>query len=37
MPGHGGDMPIHYDLHVYAWVANPDGGFATWNPAITCP
>jgi hypothetical protein len=37
MPGHGGDMPIHYDLHAYAWVTNPDGGFATWNPAITCP
>jgi hypothetical protein len=37
MPGDGEDMPIHYDLHAYAWVANPDGGFATWNPAITCP
>lgn len=23
-------------LHVYAWKHNPDGIFATWNPAITC-
>jgi hypothetical protein len=37
MPGHGPGMPIHYDLHAYAWVTNPDGGFATWNPTITCP
>lgn len=37
MPGHGPGMPIHYDLHAYAWIDNPDGGFATWNPAITCP
>jgi hypothetical protein len=37
MPGHGPGMPIHYDLHAYAWVANPAGGFATWNSAITCP
>ena len=36
MPGHVEGMPIHYDLHAYAWVENPDGGFATWNPAITC-
>ena len=37
MPGHGPGMPIHYDLHAYAWVENPNGGFAAWNPAITCP
>ncbi len=37
MPGHGTGMPIHYDLHAWAWTDNPDGGFATWNPAITCP
>lgn len=37
MPGHAPGMPIHYDLHAYAWVENPDGGFATWNPAISCP
>lgn len=23
-------------LHVYAWKHNPNGIFATWNPAITC-
>ncbi len=37
MPGHTPDMPVHYDLHAWAWANNPDGGFATWNPAITCP
>lgn len=37
MPGHGPGMPIHYDLHAYAWIENPRGGFATWNPTITCP
>jgi hypothetical protein len=37
MPGHVPGMPVHYDLHAYAWIDNPDGGFATSNPAITCP
>jgi len=37
MLGHAPGMPIHYDLHAYAWVENPDGGFATWNPAISRP
>lgn len=37
MPGHSSGMPIHYDLHAWAWTANPDGGFATWNHSITCP
>lgn len=37
MPGHEPGMPIHYDLHVWAWTENPSGDFATWNPAITCP
>ena len=37
MPGHGPGMPVHHDLHAYAWVENPDGGFAPWNSAITCP
>lgn len=26
----------HYDQHVWIWSHNPDGVFATWNPAITC-
>lgn len=37
MPGHGPGMPVHYDLHAYAWFENPAGGFATWNPRIVCP
>lgn len=37
MPGHLPGMPVHYDLHAYAWIENTSGGFATWNPAITCP
>ncbi|MFI5623581.1 hypothetical protein ACIA03_08960 [Nocardioides sp. NPDC051685] len=36
MPGHFEGMPIHYDLHAYAWHANPDGSFATFNPDVTC-
>jgi hypothetical protein len=36
MPGHFPGMPVHYDLHVWAWADNPAGDFATWNPAITC-
>lgn len=37
MPGHGGDMPVHYDQHVWLWANNPAGMFATWNPALSCP
>jgi len=37
MPGHAPGMPIHYDLHVWTWANNPEGDFATWNPAISCP
>jgi hypothetical protein len=36
MRGHGPACPIHYDLHVYTWIENPDGGFAAWNTTITC-
>lgn len=36
MPGHGGDMPVHYDLHVWTEVANPAGVFAPWNPRVVC-
>lgn len=36
MPGHGPGMPTHYDLHVWTHVANPDGVFAPWNPAVDC-
>ena len=37
MPGHFPGMPVHYDLHVWAWADNPDGAFTAWNPAIGCP
>ncbi len=37
MPGHEPGMPVHYDLHVWAWHDNPNGAFSTWNPAISCP
>ena len=36
MAGHGPGMPIHYDLHVWAWRANPEGMFADWNPNVDC-
>lgn len=37
MPGHGPGMPVHYDLHAWAWVDNRAGGFATFNSDIVCP
>jgi hypothetical protein len=36
MAGHSPIQPWHYDLHVYAWVKNPNGLFAQWNPAVKC-
>ncbi len=36
MPGHEPGMPVHYDLHVWAWHDNPNGAFSTWNPTISC-
>ena len=36
MPGHGTDMPEHYDLHVWLYEVNPSGMYAAWNPAVTC-
>jgi hypothetical protein len=37
MEGHAGDMPAHYDLHVWLWEHNPAGMFAQWNPRLSCP
>jgi hypothetical protein len=37
MEGHGPDQPPHYDLHVWAWQANPAGLFAPFNPNVICP
>lgn len=36
MPGHDPAMPIHYDLHVWLFTANPAGVFAPWNPSVHC-
>lgn len=36
MPGHEPGMPVHYDLHVWLGVRNPDGMFAAWNPDVSC-
>jgi hypothetical protein len=37
MEGHEPGMPVHYDLHVWLWRANPLGMFEQWNPNVTCP
>lgn len=37
MAGHAPDMPVHYDLHVWLYEANPSGTFAVWNPNVSCP
>jgi hypothetical protein len=37
MAGHGPDMPMHFDLHVWLFKRNPSGIFASWNPAVLCP
>src|SRR5512139_1643128 len=36
MLGHEPGQPPHYDLHVWAWQANPAGMFAQYNPNISC-
>lgn len=36
MPGHGGDMPIHYDLHLFVWKDNPNGTADNDNPRVNC-
>lgn len=36
MPGHEEGMPEHYDLHAWAWRANPNGVFAPFNPNVGC-
>ena len=28
--------PAFYELHVWAWKDNPSGGFADWNPNVSC-
>jgi len=29
-------LPAFYELHVWAWEANPAGTFADWNPNVSC-
>lgn len=36
MLGHSPTMPVHYDLHVWLYEANPNGVFAPWNPRVGC-
>ena len=36
MPGHNPTMPVHYDLHVWIYEANPRGTFAPFNPDVSC-
>ncbi len=36
MPGHEPGMPVHYDLHVWVWRANPNGIFSPFNPRVSC-
>ena len=36
MEGHDENMPPHYDLHIWAWMANPDGLFEDFNPSLSC-
>ena len=29
-------IPAFYELHVWAWKANPNGMFADWHPKVSC-
>jgi hypothetical protein len=29
-------LPAFYEMHVWAWEANPNGSFADWNSHVTC-
>jgi hypothetical protein len=29
-------LPPFYELHVWAWLDNPNGRFADWNPRVSC-
>jgi hypothetical protein len=30
------DLPALFEMHVWAWEANPRGSFADWNTHVTC-
>jgi hypothetical protein len=37
MPPGAPPMPVHYDLHVWLYLANPEGQLSAENPRIHCP
>jgi hypothetical protein len=37
MAGHIPGMPVHFDLHVWTWEANPAGVFEPYNSSLRCP
>lgn len=37
MPPHAPGEPVHYDMHVWLWRHNPNGMFAQFNSALSCP
>lgn len=37
MAGHEPGMPVHFDLHLWAWKHNPAGTLTASNPTVTCP
>ncbi|MBG0564544.1 hypothetical protein [Actinoplanes aureus] len=37
MPPGAPPMPVHYDLHVWLYLPNPDGELAIENPDVRCP
>lgn len=36
MLGHSPGMPVHFDLHDWAWKTNPKGDFMPYNPSVSC-
>jgi hypothetical protein len=30
-------IPTFYELHAWAWKANPNGAHEDWNPKVLCP
>jgi hypothetical protein len=36
MEGHEPGQPVHYDVHAWVWLANPEGDVAPFNPRVRC-
>jgi hypothetical protein len=30
------NLPVFFELHVWAWRTNPNGAFVDWNNQVTC-